>query len=40
MYLRGKNLIDTLDKNNIEYFIWQEWKEGFARYIEGKIKKT
>ena len=33
-----KSLGDTLDKHSIEYMVWQEWKEGFARYIENKIR--
>lgn len=27
-----------LSKIDYEYLIWQEWKEGFARYIENKIR--
>lgn len=27
-----------LDKIDFEYMIWQEWKEGFARYIENLIR--
>lgn len=27
-----------LNKTDYEYLVWQEWKEGFARYIENKIR--
>lgn len=27
-----------LSKIDYEYLIWQEWKEGFARYVENKIR--
>jgi hypothetical protein len=27
-----------LSKNDFEYLLWQEWKEGFARYNENKIR--
>lgn len=30
-----KNYLKTTD---FEYMIWQEWKEGFARYIENEIR--
>lgn len=32
---RLKNVLDSKD---YEYMIWQEWKEGFARYIENEIR--
>ena len=32
-----KKLHDHLKKTDFEYLIWQEWKEGFARYIENLI---
>lgn len=32
-------LRDALDPRDYEYMIWQEWKEGFARYIENEIRK-
>ncbi|MEJ5311517.1 MAG: NUDIX domain-containing protein [Anaerolineae bacterium] len=32
-------LRDILSIENFEYMIWQEWKEGFARYIENRIKQ-
>lgn len=28
-----------LSKNDFEYLLWQEWKEGFARYNENKIRE-
>jgi len=27
-----------LSKDDFEYMIWQEWKEGFARFIENQIR--
>ncbi len=30
-------LRDTLSQHDYEYMVWQEWKEGFARYIENLI---
>jgi hypothetical protein len=29
---------ETLSNIDFEYLIWQEWKEGFARYIENEIR--
>jgi len=34
-YIDMKNYLDEVD---YEYMIWQQWKEGFARYIENKIR--
>ncbi len=34
MYMRKH-----LSSIDFEYMIWQEWKEGYARYIENKIRK-
>lgn len=31
-------LKQILEKNDYEYMVWQEWKEGFARLIENRIK--
>jgi len=28
-----------LKKTEFEYMIWQEWKEGFARYVENLVRK-
>jgi len=33
-----KKLHKHLKKTDFEYLIWQEWKEGFARYIENLIR--
>lgn len=33
-----KKIKDALDERDYEYLVWQEWKEGFARYIENKIR--
>ncbi|MGC9367341.1 MAG: hypothetical protein ACP5FK_09935 [bacterium] len=32
-----KKLKSILQKEDYEYMVWQEWKEGFARFIENKI---
>jgi hypothetical protein len=34
---RGQ-LRNILNKKDFEYMVWQEWKEGFARYIENLIR--
>jgi hypothetical protein len=34
-----KDLKIYLTKEQVEYMVWQEWKEGFARYIENIIKR-
>jgi len=28
-----------LDQADFEYMVWQEWKEGFARFIENRLQK-
>jgi len=28
-----------LSKDDFEYMVWQEWKEGFARFIENQIRR-
>ena len=33
-----KEIRGYLNKIDFEYMIWQEWKEGFARYIENLIR--
>lgn len=48
--LRNKELHDILHirqelkhklkKQEYEYMTWQEWKEGFARFIENKLRET
>jgi hypothetical protein len=32
-------LKETLNTPDYEYMVWQEWKEGFARLIENRIRK-
>jgi hypothetical protein len=32
-------LKETLNTPDYEYMVWEEWKEGFARLIENRIKK-
>ncbi|GEM_PF-173378 len=32
-------LRDTMRPEDFEYMIWQEWKEGFARFIENRIQQ-
>ena len=32
-------LKQILSKDDFEYMVWQEWKEGFARFVENKIKQ-
>jgi hypothetical protein len=40
-YIKYHNNMKSKIKNNdFEYMIWQEWKEGFARYIENLIRKS
>ena len=34
-----KELKEILSKDDFEYMVWQEWKEGFTRFIENKIRK-
>lgn len=33
-----KEISEHLNQIDFEYMIWQEWKEGFARYIENLIR--
>ncbi len=37
-YIRAQ-LKAMLDEHDYEYMVWQEWKEGFARYIENEIQR-
>ena len=30
---------DYLEPNDYEYMLWEEWKEGLARYVENKIRQ-
>jgi hypothetical protein len=39
VYEIRKRLKELLVKEDYEYMIWQEWKEGFARYIENQINR-
>jgi len=32
-------LKEMLNEQDYEYMVWQEWKEGFARLVENKIRK-
>jgi len=32
-------LKQILSKSDFEYMVWQEWKEGFARFIENQIRR-
>ena len=34
-----KALNQILSREDFEYMVWQEWKEGFARFIENKIRR-
>ncbi len=34
-----RHLKQILNKHDFEYMIWQEWKEGFARFIENHIRR-
>lgn len=33
-----RKLKECLTTEQVEYMVWQEWKEGFARYIENQVK--
>ena len=34
-----KKMKEHLKETDFEYMIWQEWKEGFARYVENLIRE-
>ena len=34
-----KHLRKILGEKDFEYMVWQEWKEGFARFIENRIRR-
>lgn len=34
-----RSIKEHLTGEQVEYMVWQEWKEGYARYIENLIKK-
>jgi hypothetical protein len=38
MQASRRRLRKTLDHGDWEYMVWQEWKEGLARYIENQIQ--
>jgi hypothetical protein len=38
MQASRRRLRETLDPDDWEYMVWQEWKEGLARYIENRIR--
>lgn len=33
-----RKLKECLTTEQVDYMVWQEWKEGFARYIENQVK--
>jgi hypothetical protein len=33
-----RKLKESLTTEQVDYMVWQEWKEGFARYIENQIR--
>lgn len=35
---RRQAVQDVLSADDLDYLVWQEWKEGFARYIENKLQ--
>lgn len=35
-----RNLRQALDVHAYEYLVWQEWKEGFARFIENMMRSS
>lgn len=38
--LRARRALRTfLGLHDFEYMVWQEWKEGFARWVENKVKQ-
>ena len=34
-----KKLKEYLNETDFEYMVWQEWKEGYARYVENLIRE-
>jgi hypothetical protein len=38
LLVSGRDLKHRLAQDDYEYMVWVEWKEGFARYIENKIR--
>jgi hypothetical protein len=39
LHLR-RQLKESLTLEDYEYMLWEEWKEGFARFIENRIKQS
>jgi len=37
--LRRKDLWTYLGLHDFEYMVWQEWKEGFARWVENRLRE-
>lgn len=38
-YQLKKELSIVLEQKDFEYLVWQEWKEGYARFVENEIRK-
>lgn len=34
-----QHLRSALERRDYEYMVWQEWKEGFARFVENRIRR-
>lgn len=34
-----RQLKQGLDVDDFEYMVWQEWKEGFARFVENRVRR-
>jgi hypothetical protein len=34
-----QHLETYLGRHDYEYMVWQEWKEGFARWVENQVKR-
>lgn len=39
VYVARAHLTAQLSAHDHEYMVWQEWKEGFARYVENQVKE-
>lgn len=39
MLAERKHLKNILSPDDYDYMVWQEWKEGFARFIENQIRR-
>jgi hypothetical protein len=40
IHLARRELKEFLGLHDFEYMVWQEWKEGFARWVENQVKRT